>query len=117
MMALPFPGGSATGLSATDAWRRAAVGDAGQRNTANDVPGKLGQLISSNLRCSATVPNYGHYVAYAYPPGLCGGDTRSGGGLGEMIRRKSENVRLRNERDFPYLVELALPPGAFAVSY
>src|SRR6516225_2750952 len=31
MMALPFSGGSATGLSATDAWRRAAVGDGGQR--------------------------------------------------------------------------------------
>ena len=28
-----------------------------------------------------------------------------------MTRRKSEIVRLRNERDFPYLVELALPPG------
>jgi hypothetical protein len=30
-----------------------------------------------------------------------------------MIRRKSENVRLRNERDFPNLVELALPPEGF----
>jgi hypothetical protein len=30
-----------------------------------------------------------------------------------MIRRKSENVRLRNERDFPHLVELPLPPGRF----
>jgi hypothetical protein len=29
MMALPFSGGSATGLSATDAWRSAAAGDGG----------------------------------------------------------------------------------------
>ena len=29
------------------------------------------------------------------------------------IRRKSEFVRLTNERDFPYLVELALPPEGF----
>ena len=28
-----------------------------------------------------------------------------------MTRRKREIVGLRNERDFPYLVELALPPG------
>src|SRR5262249_58497640 len=110
MMALPFPGGSATGLSATDAWRRAAVGDAGQRNTANDVAGKLGQLISRNLRCAATVPSYGHYVAYAYPPGLCGGDTRSAGVFGELIRRECENLQLQNQRDFQYLLEPAVPP-------
>ena len=30
-----------------------------------------------------------------------------------MIRRKSETVRLTNERDFPHLVELALPPKGF----
>src|SRR5262249_35149616 len=30
-----------------------------------------------------------------------------------MIRRKSENGRLRTERDFPYVVELAFPPGVF----
>jgi hypothetical protein len=30
-----------------------------------------------------------------------------------MIRRKSETFRLTNERDFPYLVELALPPEGF----
>jgi hypothetical protein len=30
-----------------------------------------------------------------------------------MIRRKSENVRLRNEWDFPYVVELAFPSGGF----
>ena len=35
------------------------------------------------------------------------------GGLGEMTRRKREIVGLRNERDFPYLVELTLPPGGF----
>ena len=29
------------------------------------------------------------------------------------IRRKSEFVRLTNERDFPHLVELALPPEGF----
>src|SRR5262245_62143411 len=39
MMALPFPGGSATGLSATDACCRAAVGDGDQRNTANECSG------------------------------------------------------------------------------
>ncbi len=37
----------------------------------------------------------------------------SGGGLGEMTRRKREIVGLTNERDFPHLVELALPPGGF----
>src|SRR5262245_66498652 len=30
-----------------------------------------------------------------------------------MIRRKSETVRLTNERDFPHPVELALPPEGF----
>ena len=30
-----------------------------------------------------------------------------------MIRRKSETSRLTNERDFPHLVELALPPEGF----
>jgi len=30
-----------------------------------------------------------------------------------MTRRKREIVGLRNERDFPHLVELALPPGGF----
>ena len=30
-----------------------------------------------------------------------------------MTRRKSEFVRLTNERDFPHLVELALPPEGF----
>jgi len=30
--------------------------------------------------------------------GLCGGDAQSGGGLGEMTRRKREIVGLRNER-------------------
>src|SRR6516162_3021207 len=35
------------------------------------------------------------------------------GGLGEMTRRKGEIVGLTNERDFPHLVELALPPGGF----
>jgi hypothetical protein len=31
-----------------------------------------------------------------------------------MTRRKREIVGLTNERDFPHLVELALPPGPFA---
>ena len=31
----------------------------------------------------------------------------------KTIRRKSETVRLTNERDFPHLVELALPLGPF----
>jgi hypothetical protein len=30
-----------------------------------------------------------------------------------MIRRKSEIVRLKNERDFPHVVELAFPPDGF----
>jgi len=30
-----------------------------------------------------------------------------------MTRRKREIIGLRNERDFPYLVELTLPPGGF----
>jgi hypothetical protein len=30
-----------------------------------------------------------------------------------MTRRKREIIGLRNERDFPYLVELALPSGGF----
>src|SRR6516225_10908952 len=34
-----------------------------------------------------------------------GSEARSGGGLGEMTRRKREIVGLRNERDFRYLVE------------
>ena len=46
-------------------------------------------------------------------PACAADDARSGGGLGEMTRRKSEFVRLTNERDFPHLVELALPPGGF----
>jgi hypothetical protein len=33
--------------------------------------------------------------------------------LGEMTRRKREIIGLRNERDFPHLVELALPPAGF----
>jgi hypothetical protein len=45
--------------------------------------------------------------------GLGGGDARSGGGLGEMTRRKRQIVGLTNERDFPHLVELALPLGGF----
>src|SRR5262249_10616458 len=35
------------------------------------------------------------------------------GGLGEMTRRKREITGLANERDFPDLVELAVPPGGF----
>jgi two-component sensor histidine kinase len=46
-------------------------------------------------------------------PGLCGGDARSGGGLGKMTRRKREIAGLANEQDFPHLVELAVPPGGF----
>ena len=30
-----------------------------------------------------------------------------------MTRRKREIVGLTNEREFPYLIELALPPGGF----
>jgi hypothetical protein len=48
--------------------------------------------------------------------GRAGREARSRGELGEMtrhIRRKSEFVRLTNERNFPHLVELALPPEGF----
>jgi hypothetical protein len=45
--------------------------------------------------------------------GGSGGEARSRRGLGEMTRRKREIVGLTNERDFPHLVELALPPGGF----
>src|SRR5262249_36575587 len=48
----------------------------------------------------------------AYPPGRVHRAVPSGG-LGEMTRRKREIVGLTNERDFPHLVELALPPGGF----
>ena len=30
-----------------------------------------------------------------------------------MTRRKREIIGLTNEQDFPYLVELAVPPGGF----
>jgi hypothetical protein len=46
----------------------------------------------------------------------CGEARNGGGGLDEMTRRshrKSEAVRLRNEHDFPHLVELVLPPEGF----
>jgi hypothetical protein len=46
-------------------------------------------------------------------PGLCGGDARSGGGLGEMTRRKREITGLANEQDLPHVVELAVPPEGF----
>jgi hypothetical protein len=46
-------------------------------------------------------------------PTASGGEAGSGRGLGEMTRRKREIVGLRNERDFPHVVELALPPGGF----
>jgi hypothetical protein len=46
-------------------------------------------------------------------PACAAGDAQSGGGLGEMPRRKREIVGLANEQDFPHLVELALPPGGF----
>jgi hypothetical protein len=42
-----------------------------------------------------------------------GREARSGGGLGEMTRRKREIVGLANEQGFPHLVELALPPEGF----
>src|SRR5262245_13617218 len=37
------------------------------------VPAKDHQ--SKRLRCAAIVPSYGHYVAYAYPPGGAGSVT------------------------------------------
>jgi hypothetical protein len=46
-------------------------------------------------------------------PGMCGGEAGSGGGLGKMTHRKREIIGLRNERDFPYLVEVALPLEGF----
>jgi len=46
-------------------------------------------------------------------PGRARGEAGGGGGLDEMTRRKREIMGLRNERDFPHLVELALPPEGF----
>ena len=34
-----------------------------------------------------------------------------------MTHRKREIIGLRNERDFPHLVELALPPGPFRSAF
>lgn len=34
-----------------------------------------------------------------------------------MSRRKRESVGLANERDFPHLVELAVPPGGFRSAF
>ena len=33
--------------------------------------------------------------------------------MDEMTHRKREIIGLRNERDFPHVVELGLPPGGF----
>jgi hypothetical protein len=63
-----------------------------------------------------TVPDTLTALGQEQESGSTGGQARSGGGLGKMIRRvhrKSEFVRLTNERDFPYLVELVLPPEGF----
>src|SRR5262249_9163479 len=46
-------------------------------------------------------------------PGCTSREARSGGGLDEMTRRKREIIGLRNEQDFPRLVELPLPPEGF----
>jgi hypothetical protein len=46
-------------------------------------------------------------------PVLCGVAREAEEELGEMTRRKREIVGFRNERDFPHLVELALPLGPF----
>src|SRR5262249_15196391 len=45
--------------------------------------------------------------------GGTGGEARGRRGLGKMTRRQREIVGRTNERDFPYLVELALPPEGF----
>src|SRR5580704_14941940 len=48
--------------------------------------------------------------------GGTGGETRGGGGLDVMtrrVRRRSETVRFKNERDFPHVAEIALPPERF----
>jgi len=46
--------------------------------------------------------------------GCASSDTRGRGGLGKMTRGpKRKILRLTNERDFPNLVELALPPEGF----
>ena len=34
-----------------------------------------------------------------------------------MTRRKREIIGLTNERDFPHLVELAVPPGGFRSAF
>jgi hypothetical protein len=47
-------------------------------------------------------------------PKCSGGEAGRGGGLDEMSRgHKRETVRLRHERNFPHLVELALPKKGF----
>jgi hypothetical protein len=34
-----------------------------------------------------------------------------------MSRRKRESIGLANERDFPHVVELAVPPGGFRSAF
>jgi hypothetical protein len=52
-------------------------------------------------------------LAEVQEPGSASGKARGGGGLGKMTRRKREIIGLRNERGFPHVVELALPPEGF----
>jgi hypothetical protein len=52
-------------------------------------------------------------LAQVQEPGGTSGQARSGRGLDEMTRRKREIIGLRNERDFPHVVELTFPPGGF----
>jgi hypothetical protein len=46
-------------------------------------------------------------------PSSARSEAGSGGGLDEMTHRKREIIGLRNERDFPHMVELALSPEGF----
>jgi hypothetical protein len=49
-VALPFSGGSATGLSGTDAWLRAAAGDGNQRTGSDIVPVANNPLRTESLK-------------------------------------------------------------------
>src|SRR5262245_7341520 len=79
----------------------------GGRVTLKSAVQKMTVARLSKADAWASLPNWQENSACA------AGDAQSGGGLGEMTRRKREITGLANEQDFPHLVELALPPGGF----
>ena len=82
-----------------------------------DSPTSWRTLASWVLKASSRSARYGISRSPDWlrtkKPGLCGVAREAEEELGEMTRRKREIVGLRNERDFPHLVELALPLGPF----